>query len=78
MRFTTRLKSGKATPFEAAAGVPGTSRICSTAQGILGYVKVATDPTSFEIKAYSASPPASLFELPSGAKVMSTKVAGHS
>jgi hypothetical protein len=60
-----------------AAGVPGTSRICSC-QGILGYVKVATDPTSFEIKSYSASPPASLFELPPGAKVMSAKAAGHS
>jgi hypothetical protein len=56
-----------------AAGVPGTSRICSTAQGILGYVKVATDPTSFEIKSYSASPPASLFELPPGAKVTTTR-----
>jgi hypothetical protein len=52
-----------------ASGVPGTSRICSTAQGILGYVKVASNATGFEIKSYSASPPASLFELPRGAKV---------
>jgi hypothetical protein len=52
-----------------APGVPGTSTICTTAQGILGYVKIASDTTSFEIKSYSASPPASLFELPPGAKV---------
>ncbi len=52
-----------------AAGVPGTSTICSTAQGILGYVKVASESTSFEIQKFSSSPPASLFELPTGAKV---------
>jgi hypothetical protein len=52
-----------------ATGIRGTSRICTTAQGILGYVKVASDPTSFEITAYSPSPPASLFRLPPGAKV---------
>jgi hypothetical protein len=52
-----------------APGVSGTSTICTTAQGILGYVKVASDSTSFEIKSYSASPAASLFQLPPGAKV---------
>jgi hypothetical protein len=52
-----------------AAGVAGVSTICTTAQGILGYVKVASDPTSFQIEAYSADPPASLFRLPAGAKV---------
>ncbi len=52
-----------------AAGVPGTSTICSTDQGILGYVKVATDATSFEIKSYSSSPASSLFETPAGATV---------
>jgi hypothetical protein len=52
-----------------APGVAGTSTICSTAQGILGYVKVASDSTSFEIKSYSGSPPSSLFQLPPGAKV---------
>jgi len=52
-----------------APGVPGTSTICTTAQGILGYVKVASDSTSFEITRYSTSPPASLFQLPAGAKV---------
>jgi hypothetical protein len=52
-----------------AAGVPGTSTICTTAQGILGYVKVASDSTSFEITAFSSSPPVSLFELPPGATV---------
>jgi hypothetical protein len=52
-----------------ASGVPGTSTICTTKQGILGYVKVASDSTSFEISHYTSSPPASLFELPAGAKV---------
>jgi hypothetical protein len=54
-------------------GVTGTSLICTTAQGILGYVKVATDSTTFEIKSYSGSPPASLFDLPPGAKVTAQK-----
>jgi hypothetical protein len=52
-----------------ASGIAGTSTICTTAQGILGYVKVADDATSFEIRSYSASPPASLFALPPDAKV---------
>lgn len=52
-----------------ASGVPGTSTICTTPQGILGYVKVASDSTSFEMKSYSVSPPASLFELPAGATI---------
>ncbi len=52
-----------------ASGVAGTSTICTTAQGILGYVNVASDSTSFEIKSYSASPPASLFQLPAGATI---------
>jgi hypothetical protein len=55
-----------------ASGVVGTSTICSTAQGILGYVNVASDSTSFEIKSYSPSPPASLFELPAGATITTT------
>ena len=50
-------------------GEAGQSTICTTAQGILGYVKVAGDTTSFEIKSYSSSPPASLFALPPGATV---------
>jgi hypothetical protein len=50
-------------------GEAGESTICTTAQGILGYVKVAGDATSFEIKSYSSSPPASMFELPPGATV---------
>jgi hypothetical protein len=53
-----------------APGVSGTSTICTTAQGILGYVKVASDATSFEIKSYSASPPGSLFQLPPGARIV--------
>jgi hypothetical protein len=55
-----------------ATGEAGTSTICTTSQGILGYVKVAADATSFEIQSYSTSPPASLFQLPPGATV--TKV----
>jgi hypothetical protein len=54
-----------------AKGVKGTSTICTTAQNILGYVKVASEPTSFEIKSYTSSPPASAFALPPGAKVVS-------
>ena len=50
-----------------ASGISGTSTICTTAQGLLGYVKVASETTSFEIKSFTASPPASLFELPPGA-----------
>ena len=52
-----------------AGGVAGTSTICSTAQGVLGYVKVASNPTSFEIQSYSTTPSPSLFELPAGATV---------
>ena len=52
-----------------AHGVPGTSTICSTSQGILGYVKVASDSTSFQITNYSSSPAASLFQLPPGASL---------
>jgi len=55
-----------------APGVAGTSTICTTAQGILGYVRVASDATSFEIQSYSASPPSSLFQLPPGATVVTT------
>jgi hypothetical protein len=59
-----------------ANGVQGKSTICSTAQGILGYVKVASSPTNFAIKSYSTSPPASLFALPAGAKVTSSSGGG--
>jgi hypothetical protein len=52
-----------------ATGVPGTSTICSTSQGILGYVNVAQNATSFAITRYSSSPSPSLFQLPSGANV---------
>ena len=47
----------------------GTSTICSTSQGLLGYVKVAADSTSFAITNYSPSPAPSLFQLPPGATV---------
>jgi hypothetical protein len=52
-----------------ASGVPGTSTICSTSQGVLGYVKVASDSTSFQITNFSSSPSPSLFQLPPGATV---------
>ncbi len=52
-----------------APGVSGTSTICTAGQDILGYVKVAGDSTSFELTAYSASPPASLFQPPPGATI---------
>jgi hypothetical protein len=52
-----------------AKGQPGTSTICSTSQGILGYVSVASESTTFQITSYSSSPSASLFQLPPGATV---------
>jgi hypothetical protein len=47
----------------------GTSTICTTKQNILGYVKVASQSTTFQIKRYTSSPPASAFRLPPGAKI---------
>ena len=44
-----------------------TSVICTTRQDILGYVKVGS--TSFAIKSYTSSPPASAFALPPGATI---------
>jgi hypothetical protein len=55
-----------------AKGVVGTSTICSTSQGILGYVKVASNSTSFQITNFSSSPSPSLFQLPPGATVTTT------
>jgi len=52
-----------------AQGVAGTSTICSTSQGVLGYVKVASESTSFQITDFSSSPDPSLFQLPPGATV---------
>jgi hypothetical protein len=52
-----------------AKGVKGRSTICSTPQNILGYVKVAGNPTSFKLKSYTTSPAAALFQLPAGAKI---------
>jgi hypothetical protein len=52
-----------------AKGVAGTSTICSTSQGILGYVSVASDSTSFQITDFSSSPSPSLFELPPSATI---------
>jgi hypothetical protein len=58
------------------SGQAGLSTICTTAQGILGYVKVATDSTSFAITSYTSSPDPSLFELPAGATVTNHQPAG--
>lgn len=52
------------------SGQTGTSKICTSPQNVLGYVKVATDSTSFEMTSFSTSPPSSLFQLPAGAKVV--------
>lgn len=52
-----------------ASGVAGTSKICTTAQHLLGYVRVASESTSFEITSYSGSPGSALFKLPAGAKI---------
>jgi hypothetical protein len=57
-----------------ASGVAGKSRICTTAQHLLGYVNVASETTGFEVTAYSSSPAASQFDLPPGAKVTTPKV----
>ena len=46
-----------------APGVSGTSRICTTKEGILGLVNVAGSTTAFELKSYSTHPPASMFQL---------------
>lgn len=58
-----------------APGDADESTICTTSQGILGYVKVAGDTTSFEIKSYTSTPDASLFKLPAGAKVTNVQLA---
>lgn len=55
-----------------ARGVSGTSTICSTTEGILGYVKVASVSTSFQITNYSSPPAPSLFQLPPGATITTT------
>jgi hypothetical protein len=57
-----------------APGVQGTSTICTTSQGVLGYAQAAGDPTSFAITSYSSSPPASVFQLPPGAKITTVTV----
>lgn len=46
-----------------------TGTLCTTSQGLLGYVNVSTDSTSFEITKYATAPTSSLFNLPAGAKV---------
>jgi hypothetical protein len=48
---------------------PGTSTWCETSTGILAYVQAASNGTAFELRSYSANPPASLFSLPAGATV---------
>jgi hypothetical protein len=48
----------------------GTSTWCETSAGILAYVQVQSKGTAFELKSYTANPPASLFALPAGATVI--------
>ncbi|HEY1829159.1 MAG TPA: hypothetical protein VGG38_02830 [Acidimicrobiales bacterium] len=55
-------------------GTSGKSTICSTSQGVLGFVQTVGDSTSFEITKFSSSPAASLFELPPGAKITTVTV----
>jgi hypothetical protein len=59
-----------------ASGTTGAGRICTTAQGILGYVKVAPDPDSFQLTSYSPTPSAALFRLPPGAKITTPSQGG--
>jgi hypothetical protein len=61
-----------------APGTPGSSTICTTAQGILGYVNVASAAVSFEIERFSTSPPSSLFALPPGATITTTPTTSSS
>ncbi len=55
-----------------AKGTTGQSTICTTPRNILGYVQVAGESTSFQLKSYQSSPAPSLFNLPAGAKVSKT------
>jgi len=48
---------------------PSTSKWCVTSEGVLGYVSVSSAKADFEIKSYSASPQASLFQVPAGATI---------
>ena len=52
------------------------STICTTQQGILGYVEVAGDSTSFEMTAFTSTPDPSLFTLPAGASVSTVRTSG--
>jgi len=54
------------------AGSSGISTICAAAPGILGSVILCRGP-GFPMEWYSTSPPASLFQLPPGAKVTMLK-----
>jgi hypothetical protein len=47
----------------------GRTTLCVTKAGVLGYTKLGSDPTTLRITSYSASPPASLFTLPPGARL---------
>jgi hypothetical protein len=58
----------------ATPGSAGTSTICTTSQGVLGFAQVTGDSTSFAITSYSSSPPASVFQLPPGAKITTVTV----
>jgi hypothetical protein len=48
----------------------GISTICAAAPGILGSVILCRGPISFVLERYVTSPPASLFQLPPGAKII--------
>lgn len=64
------VSSGSAGATTTTGSTPAsTFTVCVTSQGILGYVKVSTDSTAFELKSYSGSPPSSLFQTPAGATI---------
>jgi hypothetical protein len=52
-----------------ATNVTGTSKICTTAQHLLGFEQVVGQPVGFELTKYSTTPDPALFRLPAGAKI---------
>jgi hypothetical protein len=51
------------------AGATGFSVICAAAPGVLGSVILCTGPTSFLLESYGPAPPATLFQVPPGARI---------
>jgi hypothetical protein len=51
------------------AGATGFSGICAAAPGVVGSVILCTGPTSFLLESYDPAPPATLFQVPPGARI---------